>query len=66
MIAIIACVDVGVLQNAAADMERTVATMENAGVDSYILDLRNNPVSTPYPVAEHQNALICLSPVLQI
>ncbi|CAK9234438.1 unnamed protein product [Sphagnum troendelagicum] len=30
-------------QNAAADMERTVATMENAGVDSYILDLRNNP-----------------------
>ncbi len=59
MIAIIACVDFGVLQNAAVDMERTVATMESAGVDSYILDLRNNPVSIPYPVAEHQTALIC-------
>ncbi|KAH8961621.1 hypothetical protein BDL97_05G058200 [Sphagnum fallax] len=30
-------------QNAAVDMERTITTMEDAGVDSYILDLRDNP-----------------------
>jgi hypothetical protein len=31
-------------------MERTITTMEDAGVDSYILDLHNNPVNMPQPV----------------
>ncbi|KAK2653258.1 hypothetical protein Ddye_013114 [Dipteronia dyeriana] len=30
-------------QTAAADMENTIYEMENQGVESYILDLRNNP-----------------------
>ncbi|XVF56088.1 hypothetical protein PTKIN_Ptkin06aG0088800 [Pterospermum kingtungense] len=30
-------------QTAAADMENTINEMENQGVESYILDLRNNP-----------------------
>lgn len=32
-------------QTAAAEMERAIHEMENQGVQSYILDLRNNPVS---------------------
>ncbi|CAN4123351.1 unnamed protein product [Withania somnifera] len=32
-------------QSAAMDMERTIQEMENLGVQSYILDLRNNPAS---------------------
>lgn len=32
------------VQNAAVDMEKAVSELEEAGVDSYILDLRNNPV----------------------
>ena len=31
-------------QNAAVDMEKAVSELEESGVDSYILDLRNNPV----------------------
>ncbi|BFI30960.1 carboxyl-terminal processing protease [Marchantia polymorpha subsp. ruderalis] len=30
-------------QNAAADMERAISKLEKEGVESYILDLRNNP-----------------------
>ncbi|KAL2633013.1 hypothetical protein R1flu_004492 [Riccia fluitans] len=30
-------------QNAASDMERAIKKLESAGVESYILDLRNNP-----------------------
>ncbi|KAG0581655.1 hypothetical protein KC19_4G269400 [Ceratodon purpureus] len=30
-------------QNAAVDMEKAVSELEESGVDSYILDLRNNP-----------------------
>jgi len=32
-------------QTAAAEMENAVKRMEDVGVQSYILDLRNNPVS---------------------
>ncbi|PHU21870.1 Carboxyl-terminal-processing peptidase 3, chloroplastic [Capsicum chinense] len=32
-------------QSAATDMENTIQDMENQGVQSYILDLRNNPAS---------------------
>lgn len=32
------------IQNAAADMERAISKLEKEGVESYILDLRNNPV----------------------
>jgi hypothetical protein len=32
-------------QTAAAEMESAVKKMEDEGVQSYILDLRNNPVS---------------------
>jgi hypothetical protein len=32
-------------QTAAAEMENAVKRMEDEGVESYILDLRNNPVS---------------------
>lgn len=32
-------------QTAAEEMENTVYEMESQGVQSYILDLRNNPVS---------------------
>lgn len=28
------------------EMENTIQDMENQGVESYILDLRNNPVSS--------------------
>lgn len=31
-------------QTAASDMESTIQEMESQGVQSYILDLRNNPV----------------------
>lgn len=32
-------------QTAAAEMESAIKKMEDVGVQSYILDLRNNPVS---------------------
>jgi hypothetical protein len=35
---------VDLVQNAAVDMEKAVSELEESGVDSYILDLRNNPV----------------------
>lgn len=37
-------------QNAAADMEKAVSELEESGVDSYILDLRNNPVRVRFSV----------------
>lgn len=54
------------LQNAAVDMEKAVSELEESGVDSYILDLRNNPVCVPFILLEDLERLqdFSVNPVL--
>jgi hypothetical protein len=50
VIIIVVCMGVGVLYNVVVEMERTITTMEDVGMDSYSLDLHNNLVNIPQHV----------------